>query len=179
MSAGVNPARPSGIRTSSNPLREAGRRASKRCSCLPCLYPCLTGHLPLFERAGPGGATAAHYCQNDRLLHPCPRKDSTARTMKTKKRIFAPSQEKLATPPKPRKAAIRAMTRNTIAKRNMVRVSFKKIGVGWRSARRTRDCHSRYCKPQAPHLGTGFAAVHTGLSLSAPLARIRSQTSKR
>jgi hypothetical protein len=77
-----------------------------------------------------GGATAARYPQYDRLVNPCPRKDSTARTRKTKKRILAPSQEKLATPPKPRKAAIKAMTRNRIAKRNMARFSFKKIRLG-------------------------------------------------
>src|SRR5690349_21412598 len=35
------------------------------------------------------------------------------------------------------------MMRNRIAKRNMVRVSFKKIGFGWRSANRTRDCPLR------------------------------------
>jgi hypothetical protein len=47
-----------------------------------------------------------------------------------KKKILAPSQERLATPPKPRNAAIRAMTRKTIANRSMVKVSYKKGGLG-------------------------------------------------
>jgi hypothetical protein len=88
----------------------------------------------LFHLGPGGGATAARYPQYGRLLvNPCPRKDSAARTRKTKKRILAPTQEKLATPPKPRKAAIKAMTRNRIATRSMVRFSFKKVGLLWRS----------------------------------------------
>jgi hypothetical protein len=81
------------------------------------------------------------YPQKDRLRYPCPTKDNTARIRKTTKRIFAPSQEKFATPAKPRKPAIRAMTRNTIAKRNMVRFSFNKAGLRWRIANQARDYH--------------------------------------
>ena len=60
------------------------------------------------------------HSQKCRLRSPCPKKDSTARMMKTTKSILAPSQERAATPPKPRKAAISAMTRNAIASRNMI-----------------------------------------------------------
>jgi hypothetical protein len=42
---------------------------------------------------------------------------------KITKIIFAPSHDKDATPPNPRNAAIKAITRNKIARRNMVRSS--------------------------------------------------------
>jgi hypothetical protein len=62
---------------------------------------------------------------------PPPRKDSTARTRKTKKTIFANPTNEPAMPPKPNKAAIRAMTSNPIANCNMVKSSLKKDPVAY------------------------------------------------
>src|SRR5262249_43821893 len=65
---------------------------------------------PLFETAA---------CQTGGLRRAPPIKARTARTMKMKKKIFATSYDILATRPKPKKAAIKAITRKTKAKRNM------------------------------------------------------------
>ena len=54
-----------------------------------------------------------------RPLRQPPSAESTASTMNTKKIILAPSQERLATPAKPKKAAIKAITRKATAHRNI------------------------------------------------------------
>ena len=50
------------------------------------------------------------------------------------------SQDKFATPANPKKPAIRAMTRNTIASRSMIKFSFtNSLGPSWRIASTARD----------------------------------------
>src|SRR5208282_402834 len=70
-----------------------------------------------------------HHSQKARLLNPYPTKEITARIRKTTKRIFAPSQDKASNPANPKNPAIRAMTRNTIARRNMIILLHKKLGA--------------------------------------------------
>ena len=72
---------------------------------------------------------AVRYCLSHRPRKPCPRKDSTARIRKITNRIFAPSQERDATPANPKKPAINAITKNTIAQCNMIPISFKVVGT--------------------------------------------------
>jgi hypothetical protein len=84
------------------------------------------GYLPVAEaRQGPVLLATAvfHYPHTVRLRYQLPNKDRTARTRKTKKRIFATPMKELAMTPKPKMAAARAMTRHRMDKRNMIRFS--------------------------------------------------------
>jgi hypothetical protein len=56
-------------------------------------------------------------------LNPPPKNDNTARIRNTTKRIFATPTKEPAIPPKPRTAAIKAMTRQAMASCNMFKLS--------------------------------------------------------
>src|SRR5690349_6977213 len=76
------------------------------------------------------------YPLNVAVLNPPPKNDSTARTRKTTKRIFATPTKEPAIPPKPNKAAIKAMIRQVMASCNMAKLP-SKIGrahIRWQFA---------------------------------------------
>src|SRR5262249_19759617 len=77
-----------------------------------------------------------------------------------RKRILAPSQERLATPPKPKKAAIKAITRNRTASRNMVGYSFL-LASRLTAAPRTRFEVSLFCTLTALAVKVGSSVAHS------------------
>jgi hypothetical protein len=80
-------------------------------------------HIGLLVNQPGGRLPYEEYCLRNT---PPARKDTTARTRKTKNTIFANPTNEPAIPPKPNKAAIRAMTSNPIANCNIVKSSFNK-----------------------------------------------------